>query len=300
MSVSRWVVLASLLIASVAWQTASGAPVFIPPGSTVWMKMQSHACSATSLDVADCAGSNQPGGAPPNGIPTTTFVDGLEFATGFAEILPNRVRIFTRSNVSAFMFASFQDTYTVGGTATGPFSITVDLHVTGAARSVPSGPPFQNILNAAFIEVEIGTFNPDPGDVAGGHPFIEQFRIEPFNFASNRNLQSIAGTSGPSPFSRPIDVATSYTRMVSVGDVFNIAYGVNATFAGRAEIDLLNTATISFDLPDGVFLTSALAQRLVPEPSGLALLALGLSLASIWPPRWRLLTIVWANQRGQD
>jgi hypothetical protein len=72
----------------------------------------------------------------------------------------------------------------------------------------------------------------------------------------------------------PISVATIYTRTVSVGDVFDIAYGVNSgTSIGW--IDLRNTATLSFDLPEGVYLTSALGATFgnVPEPSPALLLA---------------------------
>jgi hypothetical protein len=48
-------------------------------------------------DLDDAAGSNLPGIAPPNGIPLTTISDGTNSATGYAEILPNRIRTYILS-----------------------------------------------------------------------------------------------------------------------------------------------------------------------------------------------------------
>jgi hypothetical protein len=168
------------------------------------------------------------------------------------------------------MHASFQDTYTVGGTATGPFNITFSLRITGTARSVPSG-PFQ-VISGAGLSAEIGTFFPDP--TSGGDAVNEQFRINPFSPATETTLtiptQSAAAAA---PFEVPIDITATYTKTgVNVGDVFDIGYGVNSAFS-RAEIDLLNTGSITFVLPDGVTLSSSLAQS-IPEPNAaLALLA---------------------------
>jgi hypothetical protein len=59
-------------------------------------------------------------------------------------------------------------------------------------------------------------------------------------------------------------------------------------FAVVAQIDMLNTGHISFDLPDGVFLTSALGGRFgaevtseVPLPGALPLFAGGLGLMAL-------------------
>ena len=68
---------------------------------------------------------------------------------------------------------------------------------------------------------------------------------------------------------------------MNVGDVFDIGYGVNSAFS-RAEIDLLNTGAITFALPEGVTLSSSLAQS-IPEPNAMALLlaaACGLALTA--------------------
>lgn len=261
MNTSRWVVLASLLAASLVSQPASATYIAMPPGSTVWMKVNSN------VPPGDLVGSNLPGPNPPNGIPLTTFGSlASSFATVSAEILPDHVRTFLRANTGTFMYSSFQDTYTVGGTAVGSFPITFHLHSTGTARSIPFAQS-SNIMLGSNAKVVIGTFSPISGDAA--NPFLEQFRVNAFD-PSTTKTQILPFATAPAPFSVPVDVATSYTRMVSVGDVFDIGYGVDSVVS-QGEIDLLNTATISFDLPEGLFLTSALAQTLVPEPSAFSL-----------------------------
>jgi hypothetical protein len=164
MTISRWVLLESLLAASIGWQPASGAPINMPEGSTVWMKLESNRCPGA--DGNDCAGSNQAGPNPPNGIPMSTFSDANGNVTGYAEILPGTVRTFMVSRSTAFMDASFQDTYTVGGAAGGPFDISGQLHVTGFVRSEGAGS--FHFINFATVEAKIGSFNP------GGEGFLEE------------------------------------------------------------------------------------------------------------------------------
>lgn len=231
-------------------QTAQAAPIAMPAGSTVWMHFEASACP--DADGDDCVGSNLPGSAPPNGIPLTTFTDVslTHSATGFAEVLPDRVRTLNRGRYTAFMKASFQDTYTVHGTAAGSFPITVTLGATGTARSVAATETSHRLVSAS-VGLEIGTFNPT--DVA----ISESSRVTPFSPATTAT-QSIATTILTAPFEVPVSLSTAHTQTVSVGDVFDLAYGVNSAF-GNGEIDLLQTgAQISFDLPEGVWVTSAL------------------------------------------
>ena len=272
MRVSHCAVLGCALVAIIGSQPAWGH-ILMPAGSKVWMEFKGSSGADSNDD--DIAGSNLPGVAPPNGIPLITASDVNGSVTGFAEILPNRVRTWMRGlGSSGFMHASFQDTYTVGGTATGPFSITFSLRITGTARSVPSG-PFQ-VISGAGLSAEIGTFFPDP--TSGGDPINEQFRINPFSPATETPLLIPTQSSTVAPFEVPIDITATYTKTgVNVGDVFDIGYGVNSAFS-RAEIDLLNTGTISFALPEGVTLSSSLAQS-IPEPNAPALLAAACGLA---------------------
>src|SRR5687768_16110330 len=121
-------IVAGFLLVCVVGQAASAGPIFMPAGSTVWMEFSSSL--APLADGNNVAGSNQPGVAPPNGIPSATVTSGGLSASGYAEILPDRVRTYT-VGFSQFMHASFQDTYTVGGSAAGPFELTILFRVTG-------------------------------------------------------------------------------------------------------------------------------------------------------------------------
>lgn len=263
MGTSRFAIFGFLLVTSIGLRSASADPINMPAGSTVWMKWDSGV--APVADLADAAGSNLPGIAPPNGIPTKTITDGTNSATGFAEILPDRVRTYIVSNISSTMNASFQDTYTVGGSAAGPFDITFNLRVTGSMNTVPAG-PFHQVI-AGSVQARIGTFNPDP-------LVNENIRVAAFNAGADvttghQTLSQPVATPG----SIPVDVTATYTKTgVNVGDVFDIGYQVQSAFS-KGEINLLNTGSISFVLPAGVTLTSSLAQS-IPEPnSALALLA---------------------------
>jgi hypothetical protein len=270
------------MAASLSLATPSfGAPIFMPLGSNVWMKWESNGCPFA--DGGDCVGSTQPGLAPPNGIPLTTIVDGTgRSTTGFAEILPDQVRTFVSGNTATSIHASFFDTYTVQGSAPGSFDITFELHVTGTARTVPT--PVGERLVASNVRAEIGTFNP-VSDVGGGTPLAEQFRVEPFTPANEASV-SFATVTSAVPLAFPIDITATYTRTgVQVGDIFDIAYGVNSASGGAAEIDLLSTGAIVIHLPEGVFLTSVLN---VPEPSGVLSIAVGLcALAVVGASRQR-------------
>jgi hypothetical protein len=259
--------LAAGLAGSLA-QEALAAPIAMPAGSTVWMHFEASACP--DADGDDCVGSNLPGLAPPNGIPLTTISAAGQYATGYAEVLPDQVRTFARGNSTSFMRASFEDTYTVHGAAAGSFPVTVTLSAAGTARSVAT--TIDNRLVAANVGLEIGTFNPSAVAMQ------EQFRVTSFGGASEA-FWSHPTTVAPTAFTVPFGLSASYTLNVGVGDVFDLAYGVNSAF-GSGEVDLLASgAVISFDLPAGVWLTSELGGTwgVVPEPSTLALAALGLA-----------------------
>jgi hypothetical protein len=253
---------------------AQAAPIAMPAGSTVWMHFEASACP--DADGDDCVGSNLPGVAPPNGIPLTTITNTSgQHATGYAEVLPDRVRTLVNGNFTAFLRASFQDTYTVHGAAAGSFPITVTLGASGVGRTLNTGaPPHLNPyrLYVATVGLEIGTFNP------ADTPISEQFRITPFS-PSSSTTHSFPDILGSTFAEVPFSVSTSHTLTVDVGDVFDLAYGINSAFA-TGEIDLLGSgATISFALPAGVWITSSLGGTwgVVPEPSTLALAALGLA-----------------------
>ena len=269
MKLSRYAVIGCALLIVTGIGSASAAEILMPAGSTVWMKWD--AAVAPDEDFDDAAGSNLPGIAPPNGIPSTTIfgtgnLAGLS-ATGYAEILPDRVRTYIRSEVGCAMNASFQDTYTVGGTAAGPFDITFRLHVTGTMNTVQTG-AFHQLL-AGNVQARIGTFNSDP-------LVNENVRVSAFDATTN------ADTGAHSLFAQgsvPVDITASYTKTgINVGDVFDIGYQIRSAFS-KGELDLRNTGSISFVLPEGVTLSSSLAQS-IPEPAACALLGVAAALAA--------------------
>lgn len=97
----------------------------------------------------------------------STFSGSTGLITGYAEILPDRIRTLNRGDAvagvhgggSGFMHASFEDTYTVGGTAIGPFDISVALHVTGFGRSAGTGTcGICHQMVGVNGEAKIGTF----------------------------------------------------------------------------------------------------------------------------------------------
>jgi hypothetical protein len=278
MSVLRGITLALVIGVLIGGKSAVGAPIGMPAGSKVWMKFDAAVCPDGDLD--DCIASNQAGPNPPNGIPLSTFGSGdsLGTATGFAEILPGAIRIYSRGEFSNFLHASYEDTYTLVGSAAGPFDIPVEFHASGVASSVVAG-PFHQLI--AFGEAEIGVF-----DTSTDSAFSEGVRVQPFSAQSAASFE-IPFESASSPFSRPIDVTAHHTvQDVNVGDTFTLAFGLNWR-SSKGEGDFLNTGLVSFDLPPGVRLVSSLAQSLVPEPSGIALLVTGLCLAEMGLRRGR-------------
>lgn len=241
--------------------SAFAAPIGMPDGSKVWMKWEASVCP--DADGDDCLGSNRSGPNPPFGIPWTTLGSGSNTATGYAEIMPGRIRSYTRGVTSGFIHSSFEDTYTVLGTASGPFEIPVAFRATGEATSVGAGCPSSicNQLVGANGEVKIGTFNVLPSG-----QYSEGLRVSEFSAASRTNFSFPTEASG-NPFTRPIDVTATHTvQSVNVGDSFTLAFGMNARFS-RGEIDLLASGggVISFALPPGVMLSSARAHSLLPD-----------------------------------
>ncbi len=248
---------------------ASAGPILMPAGSDVWMLWESNL--APLADENHVQGSNLPGPAPPNGIPLRTF---SSFATGFAEVLPDRVRAFNSSNTASFMWASMNDTYTVQGSLAGPFDITFEVGYSGEFFSIP-------VLSSHAVigvgaQVEIGTFNP------ASYLAFETDRIIPFSAgtAATANLTRISAA----PFTSPFDIMATYTRTVNVGDQFQVGIGFLTSVGGLGGVDGRNTGTINITgLPEGVFITSKLGGQWgdagtaepVPEPASLTLLASG-------------------------
>ena len=258
----------ALLLALAAAGAAPAGAAVMPAGSRAWMVFTGNGCGSSDMSV--CATSNTLGPNPPNGIPTSTFIGGGGLIqTGSAEILPDRMRSFNSGYGGSHMYTSMFDTYTVHGVAGDPFGITVHLAVDGVARAIPVAGTYG--LSSGAVALEIGTWDPTTNDLN------ERSRVTQFN-DSTQAMYIVPSSFSSAPFEQGVDVATSYSRTVSVGDVFDIGYNVSTDMAW-GELDLRNTALVLFDLPDGVWLTSqngAVFGTPVPEPSSALLLAFGL------------------------
>jgi hypothetical protein len=262
-------VLASLLLTP---QSGPAGMIFMPEGSNVWMEFESGAAIGPGSNVV---GSNQPGPAPPNGIPLTTAINGAAIASGFAEITATSVRTYANAvTATAFIYATMNDTYTVAGAGSGPIAITFEVNYHGLLTSKMLRAD-RHIVSGAG-RVIIGTFNPDPNLVT------EQFRIASFGGDAE------VGFGGPSivqgaPFTIPWDITARYTKLVNVGDTFDLGIQFASGMAAGSA-DARNTGTINITgLPEGVFITSQFGGRWgdtgtaepVPEPASLTLLASG-------------------------
>ena len=239
----------------------------IPPDSTAFIAVyeidsSSSACPGLCTIVSST-------GTPLN-LASTTFsgADGTISGSGSTSAGTLRTYIESTGSIGGETDLGVQDTYTVHGSATGPFAVTTTLHVTGTAGGVPFASIYQALVSGQ-VNVTIGTLD------------INSLTVDPFNATSQAHM-GLPIIIQPAAISVPIDLSVSYTVMVSVGDVFNIAYGMNSD-TGLGIVDLSHTATISFSTPDGIFLTSLLGGEFgdvptsaTPLPAALPLFASGL------------------------
>jgi hypothetical protein len=202
-------------------------------------------------------------------MPLTTFTDSrganFGFITESASVTSGKTATGTSlANSAAFEFIGINDTYTVHGTAGGSFPITVTLHITGSFGTRETGPPFGNILTTEASRVKIGTFHPEAT--------LTQFIVDPFpTDAQNPTSPNVGQSQGtvvsPTPQTFPLDVQTSYTKIVNINDVFDVGYSIELNLSGNGQINMIPTTdVISFALPAGVFLTSALGATFGAAP----------------------------------
>lgn len=271
---ARLAVFCSLTIACTAgemlWSNVARATGIVPAGSRVYMAVSGpeNVCGAADENHnAFCATASGP--AVPVSIPLTTYTDprgsNFGFITASASVTSGKTATgTTESNSGPFEFISINDTYTVHGTATGPFPITATLHITGSYGTRPTGPPFGNVLSFEASQLEIGTFHPEAT--------LTQFIVDPFPADANnptaaRVSQTHSSIVSQTPVTIPLDVQVSYTKMVNINDIFDMAYGIDLNLSGNGQINMIPTTdVISFSLPEGVFLTSALGATFGAAP----------------------------------
>ena len=210
-------------------------------------------------------------GAPLTLAPITFAPHPPNFISASGRIDPFAIHASASTGAGVEYDLAFKDTYTVGGTATGPVAITITFSATGTASTVPgitfSGAVLHQLVFEA-MKLTIGTFDVD----AGSTPIPI---VHPFDASTQVVQQQGTLSSFVQAITVPISASVSFTKMVSVGDVFDVGYELGLGLV-RGAVDLNHTATISIGTPNGVFLSSALASA-VPEPAPAMLLALGLA-----------------------
>jgi hypothetical protein len=120
------------------------------------------------------------------------------------------------------------------------------------------------VLAFEASQLEIGTFHPEAT--------LTQFVVDPFPPDANNPMtaqvgQNHSSVTSPTPVTFPLDVQVSYTKIVNINDVFDMAYSIDLNLTGNGKINMIPTTdVISFALPAGVFLTSALGATFGTAP----------------------------------
>jgi hypothetical protein len=256
---------------TLAAPAATAQILFPPAGSHSFIELYdttAHVCPS-----GPCAFASSP--SPSVSIPDFSAVNGPFFMNATGSVSPTAIHSFVSSRDGVEFDLATDDTYTVHG-GSGPFAITAHLDASGTTSTIQVGSNlfFDIVPN---ITVRIGELEIDPA-------------VTPIPIVSPFNASATATTVAPtligSTFaSEPISASASYTRMVNPGDVFDVAYELNTQFSTGA-VDLSHTAIISFDLPNGVYLTDASGNIFgtppsngVPEPTAWTLMLAGFGLA---------------------
>jgi len=252
--------LASLTAFLLPAHTNAAVINFPPPGSTAFIaayEIDSGHSACPNLQCTIVSSTNAP-----LTLPTTTFTssNGLTSMTFSGDLGAAAFHSSLTGNVAPEIDLAMKDTYTVHGTATGLFPVTSTFHVTGTASSVPFGASNQAFTGGQVV-LNIGVLNIDPAALI---PTVDPFGSGPGSITHAQQSLPVLVQSGA--FSIPIDVTATYTTMVAVGSIFDIAYFMSSD-SGRGTIDLSHTATISFTTPDGIFLSSAMGGQFGDVPT---------------------------------
>jgi hypothetical protein len=261
-------------IATAAPAAASG--IFFPPAGSNSFAQLYEIDSGQHICQPLCAQSSSFSASTTLGPFSLTAPNNVSTVSGLASTDAASLHAFLTGNTAMEFDVAMNDTYTVHG-GSGPFAITATMLVDGTMSTIPLGNTGNNILLGGGVIATIGQFDINPAEV-----------FQPIVLAFDPTTQARTGgvTLVGAPQSVPVNLTASYTRMVNPGDVFDIGYEISLGYA-EGTIDLSHTAAISFDLPDGVFLTDAFGNTFgapptgpgVPEPASWALMITGFALA---------------------
>ena len=266
---------ATVLALSLAAPAAATTVLFPPAGSNSFIALYetdsgNQICDITCTLVA----------SPTRTVdlaPTTFSTPPFNFINAGGSVTPTALRGFVNSGSDAAVLdLAFRDTYTVVGAGTDPFNVTARMHVTGSlgARQVGNTALFQSISS---IIGTIGEFRIDP--VFDLVPTVAAFSPSTRNSTFVNRIQT-------GDFTVPVEFDVTYTRTVRPGDIFDLGWMLNGNVTFRGSADFQNTGVISFDTPDGVYLTAASGAQFgdvpaagVPEPAAWGLMIMGFGLA---------------------
>jgi hypothetical protein len=184
-----------------------------------------------------------------------------------------KLRLTSISTQGSALQAGLIDYYTItGGTPGEVVSVTGHFLITGNSQSTlhPVGSPHYPYIGSVAVGGGVGLDLSASGTVTGSNPVITGGSV---------------GT-GISPFPLTIgfkdvdfDIDVMIPLVVTVDQQFQLSFSTSMIHVSGVKTDMFNTASVSFELPEGMAITSTngFGTSPVPEPTSLALAGLGLS-----------------------
>ncbi len=171
--------------------------------------------------------------------------------------------------VGAYAQSVIYDEFTLLGLPPGPVVITVSLTVRGSI-SLPA-----TWFCCPYVDV-FATLYPSAEPPASGW----------LTYLSGYPPYSVAVWAGGSPVNYVVDTVLSADLNITAGTPFGLVYGLSVGANSNppyATADFLNSASLSFSIPDGAWISSAGGfGAQIPEPSTFLLLGGGMGGLAIW------------------
>jgi hypothetical protein len=238
----------ALLLFSMA--SADGATIPKPADARSWILVHGSDCDddgqSAHVDRGHCIGEVSDLDTPGD-LGHGQWGPTLEIL-GAATIGPEMIRGSFQTTATAFAWfdMSMVDTYTLNSSTLPPGTVvpvTVSFHAVGTMY-----PDFVccGAYGSGVVEIKVGSsYNMDP------LVDLESYRVGNVQASDVLLFEYPRFSSAPVP----VDLQASHTMDVEVGTPFDLAYYLGAR-PFKSTIDLSNTATISFSVPEGTQITS--------------------------------------------